>query len=307
MLLWVAKRVKLQPVLKRAEPERISSWREEDQGDGDEQMAALEGRAWRRRQWEHRDGKRVSGVPSRLCRCSGWLQQVLQLLVFPSKWWSRSRPFWFQPSTTEVSSSWRAVGTSSWEPECVWTTWLSLTPPLHPEKGDFPGSEGRAVKRALCWLQHVFFLHQFCVECVEWGCRKAAFLKKNNKKKNLLFYIGEYLINSVGIISGGQQRGSAIHIQVSVIPQTPLPSRPKGSLLKTEIWRSEAERSQMNLIFLFRISFQKKQMFSPSLICKKDLIIMINNNNKHVNEFSWALGDDTWKALEQVSLGGDCY
>ena len=75
--------------------------------------------------------------------------------------------------------------------------------------------------------------------------------KKKKKKKNLLFYIGEYLINSVGIISGGQQRGSAIHIEVSIIPQTPLPSRPKGSLLKTEIWRSEAERSQMNLIFLF--------------------------------------------------------
>ena len=110
--------------------------------------------------------------------------------------------------------------------------------------------------------------------------------KKKKKKKTLLFYIGEYLINSVGIISGGQQRGSAILIEVSIIPQTPLPSRPKGSLLKTEIWRSEAERSQMNLIFLFRISFQKKQMFSPSLICKKDLIIMINNNNKHVNEFS---------------------
>ena len=34
---------------------------------------------------------------------------------------------------------------------------------------------------------------------------------------------------------------------------------------------------------------------------------MINNNNKHVNEFSWALGDDTWKGLEQVSLSGDCY
>ena len=35
---------------------------------------------------------------------------------------------------------------------------------------------------------------------------------------------------------------------------------------------------------------------------------MINNtNNKHVNELSRALVDDTWKALEQASLGGNCY
>ena len=72
--------------------------------------------------------------------------------------------------------------------------------------------------------------------------QEGSLLKTNKQtKKNLLFYIGEYLINNVGIISGGQQRGSAIHIQVSILPQTPLPSRPKGSLLKTEIWRSEAE------------------------------------------------------------------
>ena len=64
----------------------------------------------------------------------------------------------------------------------------------------------------------------------------------------------------------------------------------------------------MNLIFLFGISFQKKQMFYPSLICKRYLIIMITNtNNKHVNELSQAMVDDTWKALEQASLGGNCY
>ena len=40
-----------------------------------------------------------------------------------------------------------------------------------------------------------------------------------------LFYIGVQLINNVEIISGGQQSDSAIHIHVSVLPQTPLPSR----------------------------------------------------------------------------------
>ena len=40
-----------------------------------------------------------------------------------------------------------------------------------------------------------------------------------------LFYIGVQPINNVEIISGGQQSDSAIHIHVSVLPQTPLPSR----------------------------------------------------------------------------------
>ena len=39
------------------------------------------------------------------------------------------------------------------------------------------------------------------------------------------FYIGVELINNVVIVSGGQQRDSAIHTYVSILPQTPLPSR----------------------------------------------------------------------------------
>ena len=40
---------------------------------------------------------------------------------------------------------------------------------------------------------------------------------------NILFYIGVQLINNVVIVSGEQQRDSAIH--VSTLPQTPRPSR----------------------------------------------------------------------------------
>ena len=40
-----------------------------------------------------------------------------------------------------------------------------------------------------------------------------------------LFYVGVQSINNVVIISGGQQRDSVIHINVSILPQTPLPSR----------------------------------------------------------------------------------
>ena len=32
-------------------------------------------------------------------------------------------------------------------------------------------------------------------------------------------------MNNVVIVSGGQQRDSAMHIDVSILPQTPLPSR----------------------------------------------------------------------------------
>ena len=40
-----------------------------------------------------------------------------------------------------------------------------------------------------------------------------------------LFYIEVKPINNVVIVSGGQQRDSAIHIHVSILPQTSLPSR----------------------------------------------------------------------------------
>jgi len=39
------------------------------------------------------------------------------------------------------------------------------------------------------------------------------------------FVQGVWSINNVVIVSGGQQRDSAIHIHVSILPQTPLPSR----------------------------------------------------------------------------------
>ena len=45
------------------------------------------------------------------------------------------------------------------------------------------------------------------------------------KKKNFLFCIEVQLINNIVIVSGGQQRDSAIHIHVSILSQTPLPSR----------------------------------------------------------------------------------
>ena len=41
---------------------------------------------------------------------------------------------------------------------------------------------------------------------------------------NFLFFIGVELINDVVIIPGGQQRDSAIHIHVFILPQTPIPS-----------------------------------------------------------------------------------
>ena len=42
---------------------------------------------------------------------------------------------------------------------------------------------------------------------------------------NCLFWIGVQTINNVVIIPDEQQRDSAIHIQISILPQTPFPSR----------------------------------------------------------------------------------
>ena len=42
---------------------------------------------------------------------------------------------------------------------------------------------------------------------------------------NYLFYIGVEPINNVVIVLGGQQRDSAIHIHVSILPRTPLSPR----------------------------------------------------------------------------------
>ena len=42
---------------------------------------------------------------------------------------------------------------------------------------------------------------------------------------NYLFYIGVEPINNVVIVLGGQQRDSAIHIHVSILPKAPFPPR----------------------------------------------------------------------------------
>ena len=58
---------------------------------------------------------------------------------------------------------------------------------------------------------------------------------------NFLCCIGVYPINNLVIVSGRQQRDSAIHIPVSLLPQSPLPSRlprnpEQSSLLTSNIW-----------------------------------------------------------------------
>jgi len=42
---------------------------------------------------------------------------------------------------------------------------------------------------------------------------------------NFYFFIEVYLINNAVIISRGHRRDSAVHIHISILPQTPLPSR----------------------------------------------------------------------------------
>ena len=42
---------------------------------------------------------------------------------------------------------------------------------------------------------------------------------------NFLFCIWVYPINNVVIVSDEQQKDSALHVHVSILPQTPLPSK----------------------------------------------------------------------------------
>ena len=56
-----------------------------------------------------------------------------------------------------------------------------------------------------------------------WAHRSHSFFKKLLYWS--IFYIEVYPINNVVIVPGGQQRDSAKHIPVSILPQTPLPSR----------------------------------------------------------------------------------
>ena len=70
-----------------------------------------------------------------------------------------------------------------------------------------------AVPAGWCPAQPISFV-MFCHQ----------FISSHTILFKILFYIGIQLINNV-TASDGQQRDSAIHIQVSILPQTPLPSR----------------------------------------------------------------------------------
>ena len=62
---------------------------------------------------------------------------------------------------------------------------------------------------------------------------------------NFLFNVGEQLVNSVVTVSGGQQKGSAIHIHVSILPQTPLPSRLPYNIEKSSLCYTKAPSTRL--------------------------------------------------------------
>ena len=64
------------------------------------------------------------------------------------------------------------------------------------------------------------------------GLQSIQSQRIGNKKQ---LSIHSYLINNVGIVSSEQQRDSAIHIYISILPQTPLPSRLPHNIKKSSI------------------------------------------------------------------------
>ena len=77
--------------------------------------------------------------------------------------------------------------------------------------------------------------HISCISCIGRQILFLLFL--------FLFCIGEWPINNVVIFSGEQQRDSAMHIHVSILPQTGrffttvLPGKPSPLLLVNVKWR----------------------------------------------------------------------
>ena len=83
--------------------------------------------------------------------------------------------------------------------------------------------------------------------CDSWGRKELDMTKRLNWSiycsflffsLNSLFYTGIQPINNVVTVSGEQPRDSAMHIHVSILPQTPLPSRLWHCCSFLELWVS---------------------------------------------------------------------
>ena len=55
---------------------------------------------------------------------------------------------------------------------------------------------------------------------------------------NFVICIGVYPINNVVRVSSEQQRDSAMNLHVSILPQTPLPSRLPHSIEHSSMWKA---------------------------------------------------------------------
>ena len=83
-----------------------------------------------------------------------------------------------------------------------------------------------------CANTMMFWLCSFVVLSAVWEGYISSFVLF---LKNFLFYIGVYPINNVVTVSGAQQSDSAIRIHVSILPQTPLPSRLPHNIEKSSL------------------------------------------------------------------------
>ena len=94
----------------------------------------------------------------------------------------------------------------------------------------------------------VFLKLHWDVTIITW--KNVDFSTLMEKKKIFLtfnFVLGVWPTNNVVIVSGEQQRDSATHIHVSILPQTPLPSRMPHNTEQSSMWDNYFN----GLIFLF--------------------------------------------------------
>ena len=79
-----------------------------------------------------------------------------------------------------------------------------VNPAIHPYHLAIKESPKWSINQFLCFYQSPLYSHTFFY---------------------FFFHIGVQLITSVVTVSGGQQRDSAMHIHVPILPDTPLPIR----------------------------------------------------------------------------------
>ena len=125
-------------------------------------------------------------------------------------------------------------------------------------------------------------LTQFCSVLFSPSFTEVYLMHKNLHIKKNLFCIGILLINNFVIVSCGQQRDSAIHMHVSILPQTPFP----GRLPSNTEFHVPYRRSLLVIHFKYSMYMSiTNSLTIPSLILAPASLATVSSFSKSVSLF----------------------